>query len=373
MSTLAHRTPGGSQTRSKQWAVFGGDPYPQTVDRAIGSKVHVYTPDPRVYIDWIAALASVGLGYAHPVVDEAVRQQMEQGTAFPLPTRLEFEVADLLCDTLKWPQQVRFVKTGSEATAAAMQIARAQTKRKKILSIGYHGWHEAHLPSEHLIDVPWGRLEVLGREIGCDVAAVLVEPMRDHLETPEGSTVSDYLKCVQDWCYDYGALFILDEVVTGFRWAKGGASEAFDLTPDLACYGKAMANGYPLAAIVGPRRLMKHATEVSSTFGGEAIGLAAAKATIEIYRKEPVISRLWQIGKRLLAGCPILTGWPVHPHFVNSAGWTTSDACIGYVQRAAAQGILIHPAGMNPMYAHSDADVEQTIAVINAVTVDSAA
>src|SRR6266851_48481 len=139
--------------------------------------------------------------------------------------------------------------------------------------------------------------------------------MRDSDMTPEGATIQEYLRALQDYARECGALFILDEMVTGFRWAIGGATEYFGIMPDLACYGKAMANGYPLACIVGPQKIMKHAHDVSSTFGGEGVGLAAAKATIEVYRREPVIPRLWEVGKRLLAGCPSLTGYPAHPHF----------------------------------------------------------
>ena len=249
-----------------------------------------------------------------------------------------------------------------------MQIARAYTRRKKVISIGYHGWHEAHLPSENLIDVPWGRLESLENEIDCSVAAVLMEPMRDSDNTPEHGIVGTYIKMAQWMARDVGALFILDEMVTGFRWAIGGATEYLGITPDLATYGKAMANGYPLACVVGPRKIMKHAHDVSSTFGGEGVGLAAAKATIEVYRREPVIERLWEVGRKLLAGCPSLTGYPVHPHFRNSDDWTTSEACIKYVQAAAKEGVLIHPAGMNPTYSHSDSDITRTIEVINRAT-----
>jgi glutamate-1-semialdehyde aminotransferase len=353
------RTPGGAQTRSKQHGVFGGPPFPQTVRAARGARVWAGSEDDdKPYLDWMSALASVGLGYCNKYVDEAVMRQISTGTALPLPSQLEYEVADLLCDTLKWPQQVRFVKTGSEATAAAMQIARAHTKRRKVVSIGYHGWHEAHLPSENLVDVPWGSWAV-EEDVDCRTAAVLLEPMRDS-EPEEG-----YIEAVQYACQRTGALFILDEMVTGFRWAIGGASEYFGIIPDLACYGKAMANGYALACVVGPRKLMKHAHDVSSTFGGEGVGLAAAKATIEIYKQGDVIPRLWGVGKQLLAGCPALTGYAVHPHFKESEGWTESEQVIPVVQACAKEGVLIHPSGMNPMFAHSDADVTRTIAVLN--------
>jgi glutamate-1-semialdehyde aminotransferase len=344
-------TPGGSQTRSKR-DLFD---WPQTVDYADGA--YVYDGD-REYIDWIAGLAAVGLGYRHWKVDEAVRRQIMAGVTFPLPTRLEGEVAELLCETLKWPEQVRWVKTGSEATDGAMLIARAATGRRKIVSIGYHGWHQTHLPGPDVVSLP---IHSMGwdRHVDGDTAAVLVEPMRDNHVGDAG----EYLRDLQDYCRDVGALFILDEIVTGFRWAIGGASEYFGITPDLACYGKAMANGYPIAAIVGGKGLMAHAIGVSSTFGGEGIGLAAAKATIQVYRSEPVIDTLWARGKQLMAGVPELVGYPVHPHFPGEGKWDgeRSARC----QRAAEWGVLVHPAGMNPMYAHTEEDVKKTIEALS--------
>ena len=127
--SLADRTPGGAQTRSKQWSVFGGPPFPQTLEYAIGA--YAYDEDDNEYLDWMSALASVGLGFQYEYVEASVMDQLANGVGLSLPTKLEYEVADLLCETLKWPQQVRFVKTGSEATAAAMQIARAYTRRTK--------------------------------------------------------------------------------------------------------------------------------------------------------------------------------------------------------------------------------------------------
>jgi glutamate-1-semialdehyde 2,1-aminomutase len=351
-------TPGGSQTRSKR-SLFN---LPHTIETAFGAKV--CGNDGRTYLDWIAALASVGLGYGNLKVDAAVISQIKTGMTAPLPTRLEGEVAELLCGVLGWPQQVRWVKTGSEATDGAMLIARAATGRRKIVSIGYHGWHLAHLPGPDLINVPWGSW-AFESAVNCETAAVLLEPFRDHVQATWNSELPEYIDTIRDRCKDVGALLIMDEVVTGFRWAIGGATEYLAIeAPDLACYGKAMANGYPVAAIVGKRDLMKYASEVSSTFGGEGVGLAAAKATIEIYRTEPVINRLWEVGRRLMRGVPELAGFPVHPHFPGEGEWGSSSAIS---QAAAKKGILAHPAGMNPMYCHTDADVDRTIEVFREI------
>jgi glutamate-1-semialdehyde 2,1-aminomutase len=352
---LRHWTPGGSQTRSKR-ELFDA---PHTIMSAY--LAHVEGDDGLEYLDWIAALASVGLGYGYDKVDNAVKDQINTGVTAPLPTRLEGEVAELLCSVLEWPQQVRWVKTGSEATDGAMLIARAATGRRKIVSIGYHGWHNCHLPSADLVTVPWGSWAVMDA-LDHEIAAVLLEPMRDYDKTMHNGSLDDWIDNIARRCRDVGALLIMDEVVTGFRWAIGGATEFLELAPpDLACYGKAMANGYPIASIVGKRDLMKYASEVSSTFGGEGVGLAAAKATIQIYRDEPVVKRLWEVGERLMTGVPELRGYPVHPHF-------SSDMDRNAVSQAAAKkGILIHPAGMNSMYAHTDADVDRTIEVLREI------
>jgi glutamate-1-semialdehyde 2,1-aminomutase len=355
---LKHWTPGGSQTRSKR------DLFDQPVAIEWAGASIVKGTDGKKYLDWIAALASVGLGYGDGRVDGAVMAQIASGVTAPLPTMLEGEVAELLCGVLGWPQQVRWVKTGSEATDGAMLIARAATGRRKIVSIGYHGWHLAHLPGPELVTVPWGSW-AFADAITHDTAGVLLEPFRDHQTVKHNGDLSEWVERIQDRCKDVGALLIMDEVVTGFRWAVGGATEYLAIeAPDLACYGKAMANGYPVAAIVGKRDLMKYASEVSSTFGGEGVGLAAAKATIQIYRTEPVIQRLWTVGRRLMAGVPELEGFPVHPHFPGEGEWGSSSAIS---QAAAKKGILIHPAGMNSMYAHSDADVDRTIEVLREI------
>lgn len=159
--------------------------------------------------------------------------------------------------------------------------------------------------------------------------------------------------------HDYGTLVIMDEIVTGFRYALGGATEMFDLKPDLACYGKAMSNGYPIAAVVGPRRLMQHALDISSTYGGWPPALVAVRETLHTYTTEPVIKTLWQRGERLLKKTKgVLTGYPVHPVFTDKVDALT------LVRKAAAEGHLIHPAGFNIMFAHSEQDVDGLAAAL---------
>lgn len=345
-------TPNASQTRSK----VGLFPDPVAVVRAKGS--HVWDLEGREYVDWISGLCAITLGYGHPEVDEAVTRQIrDYGVTFPLSTKLEVEVAEQLLEAIGQPDwQVRWVKTGSEATAAAMLGARAQTGRRKIVSVGYHGWHPEHLASPDLIQLPW-QSPVAAEHIDGQTAGVLVEVLRNGAPDPSHMLL-DWLEMIRFRCRNVGALFIMDEVVTGFRWAVGGATEYLGLEPpDLACYGKGMANGYPLAALVGSRRLMHHAVNVSSTFGGECVGLAAAQAVLSIYQREPVIKRLWATGEALMAASPVpMAGYAVHPRL-------TGDGP-ALAHRAAAKGVLLIPTGLNVTMAHTPEDIQATVAAL---------
>lgn len=363
-------TPGGAQTRSKRATAFPVG-FPQFLVAAEGA--HVWDPEGNKYVDWICALGAIGLGHRHADVDNAVRDQLAKGVSFSLATPMEIVVAEKLSAMLPGADMVRFCKTGSEATEGAMRIARLATGRDRIISIGYHGWHTLHdaaatdhwghpaatpgVPTvfrEYVRAHPWGLPLPEGRHP--DIAAVLVEPMRD-TEPPGG-----YLGQLREWCDFNGSLLILDEMVTGFRWAIGGAGEHFGVTPDLGCYGKAMANGYPLAAIVGRGDHMQHASYVSGTFGGECLSLAACRAALEVYRREPVIKHMWSVGSALMQGFNVLAkphglemqGYPVHPRIVG-------DTKMEFIALAAKYGVLFHPAGFNVSYAHRMAEVSETL------------
>lgn len=370
-------TPGGAQTRSKRSTAFPVG-YPQFLTRSHGA--YVWDADDNRYIDWICALGAISLGYGHFGVLNAVRDQLVRGISFSLATTLEVEVAELLHATLPGADMVRFCKTGSEATEGAMRIARVAKCRNRIISIGYHGWHTMHdaaatdhwghaaatpgvppVLKEYVIAHPWGT-PLPESPKGYEVAGVVVEVMRDD-PPPEG-----WLQGIQDWCSGYGAALIFDEMVTGFRWAIGGAAEFFNITPDLACYGKGMANGFPLAAIVGSADLMQHASYVSGTFGGEAVSLAACRATINAYRYEKVIEHMWQTGTTLMnefnsmasATGLSMTGYPVHPRVVGEQ----RDAFIGALARA---GVLWHPSGFNISLAHGQRELDETLSACQRV------
>jgi glutamate-1-semialdehyde aminotransferase len=208
-------------------------------------------------------------------------------------------------------EMVRYGKSGSDALSAAVRIARAATGRDTVLFSGYHGWHDWHIGattrnkgvpaavSDLTQPFAFGDLHALEHALGAvDAAAVVLEPV-GVVVPAEG-----YLQGVVELAHRYGALVVFDEVITGFRLSLGGAQEYFGVTPDLAAFGKAMANGMPLSAVVGRRELMLECEEVffSMTFGGEALSLAAAVATLDVLERDDVITELWKRGEALSGG-----------------------------------------------------------------------
>ncbi len=301
--------PSVTQTLSKGPSQFVRGVSPIYLERGRGCRV--WDVDGHEYVDWAMALGPMILGYADPDVDAAVARQLRDGPTFSLMHPLEVEVAELLTEVIPSAEMVRFLKTGSGANSAAVRIARAYTGRDVIATNGYHGWHDwsaGTLPlrrgvpqgvRDDVVEFEYNDLESLRRcfaEHPDGIAAVLMEPMCLHW--PE----DDFLHRVRDLAHEHGALFILDEVLTGFRMALGGAQEYFDVLGDLSIFGKALANGLPLAAVVGRRDVMAVLDEgafVSLTHGGETLSLAAARATVEKLRDTSAIATLWERGQWL--------------------------------------------------------------------------
>ncbi len=375
--------PGASQTLSKASNMFVEGAYPVFLERGRGCRV--WDVDGNEYVDYILGLASITLGYSYPAVNEAVARQLEHGSVFSLPHPLEAEVAERLTEIIPCAEMPRFLKTGAEADAAAVRVARAATGRDVILYCGYLGWHEWHAittPRSKGIPKDFGRLVVpfayndLGsleaalEEHHGQVAAVMMEPAL--VDSP----ARGFLEGVKTAAHRHGALLIFDEIVTGFRWAVGGAQEHFGVVPDLATFGKGMANGLPLAAVVGPRELMREFEDifVSSTFGGDTLALAAARATIEEYRQRPVIPQLWRTGRRFQEGFGTAAartgapaeciGYPVHPKILirHERDETRRLLMSLFLQETARRGVIFHFAGFNVSFSHSDADVDETLA-----------
>jgi glutamate-1-semialdehyde 2,1-aminomutase len=310
--------PWGTQTNSKR-----PDPaytcMPLFIERAEGCRVR--DVEGFWYIDFRSALGPIILGYCHPAVDEAVREQMGRGVLFSMASPLEIEVAERLT-RLPGIEQVHFMKTGNEANAAAVRLARGFTERDHIVTCGYHGhgdwfacgtggaplWSSREgngVPAllDRLVSrVAYGDSAELGRifeEKGSSIAAVIMVPYDWNDDVASG-----FVEQGRSLTRQYGALLIFDQVLTGFRLAAGGAQEYFGVEPDLSTYAKALANGYPLSAFGGRRDVMEvlYRATITSTYAGETLSLAAARATLDTIWNEPVIEHIWEMGTRLKNG-----------------------------------------------------------------------
>jgi glutamate-1-semialdehyde 2,1-aminomutase len=386
----AERTiPLGSQTFSKSRTQFPYGVSPYFITHAMGSRV--WDLDGNEYIDFINSLASITLGYQDPDVTQAVREQLERGVIFSLPHTLEAEVAELICEMVPCAEMVRFGKNGSDATAGAVRLARAYTSRDRVAVCGYHGWQDWYIGStarhrgvpeatrELTHSFGYNDLEslraLLQRHPG-EFAAVVLEPMNTTEPAP------GFLQGVQAVAREHGALLVFDETITGFRFAKGGAQEYFGVIPDLATFGKGLANGYPLSAVAGKREIMKLMEEIffSFTFGGETLSLAAARATLLKLKSQNVIETMHQRGAKLLAGVRDrivshglgdLLSASGHPTWsfltirdVNGVSQWHSKTLL--MQELFERGILAFGTH-NISFAHSEEDIERLLSVYDEV------
>src|SRR2546427_442932 len=280
---------------------------PTRMTRAAGCRV--WDAAGREYVDYVMALGAVALGYGHPAVNRAAEQAIAAGVVGPLPPVLEEELADALAMRIPWLEQVRFLKTGAEAVAAAVRLARVATGRDRVLGCGYHGWLDWSQGGEGgpaatralYAQIPFNDVDGtrrLIREAGDRLAVVVIEPVVVLEPTRE------WLEAVRAETTRVGAVLVFDEIKTAFRVAIGGAAERYDVRPDLAVLGKAIANGVPLAVIGGRADLMAGVarTWISSTLATESVALAAAQATLEIFAHQDVCGHLHRMGTRLLHG-----------------------------------------------------------------------
>lgn len=375
--------PALTQTFSKAPTQFARGFAPIFIQRGRGCRVE--DVDGHGYIDYVMGLCAVVLGYAHPAVNAAIARQLEDGTIFSLPHPLETELAERLVWLIPCAEMVRFCKNGSDATAGAVRAARAFTGRDHVAVCGYHGsqdWYVATTSRRQGVPevtrtlvhpFPYNDLPALD-ELLCGhpggFAAVILEPV-GVTPPPEG-----FLPDLIELAHRHGALVIFDEIITGFRLRLGGAQEYFGVTPDLACFGKGLANGMPLAAVVGRRDVMQLFEEIffSYTFGGETLSLAAALATIEVMEREDVIGHLWRQGARLQEECKRIIeahgiadrvrclGYPPRHvfRFFDEGGRESLALKTLFLQETVRRGILTNSAH-NISFAHGDAEVSRTL------------
>ena len=298
-----------TQTLAKGPGQFTKGVAPKYLVRGKGS--HVWDADGNEYIDFNSAIGPISLGYAYPVVDEAIRMQLNDGITFSLMHPLEIELAELVHDVIPNAEAVKIAKTGADVCSAAIRVARAFTGRDKVFCCGYHGWHDwyigitsrnAGIPEaiqELTYTFEYNDIESIKAALDETVAALILEPFIFEAPAP------GFLQQLADLCKANGTLLIFDEMWTGFRIALGGAQEYFNVKADLAVFSKACANGMPVALLTGRADVMElFNSEVFSytTFGGEALSLAACVATIHELRDKNVPQYLDEKGALLKDG-----------------------------------------------------------------------
>jgi glutamate-1-semialdehyde 2,1-aminomutase len=339
--------PGATQLISRRPTRFALGVSPVYAERAKGARF--WDVDGNEYIDWVSGIGAVILGYADPVVDEAVIEQIRLGTMYSINHELEIEVAEALTSLLPGAEMVRYAKGGGDACAIAVRIARGVTGRDKVLFCGYHGWHDWYLAANltaganlnsHLFPgieplgvptglagtshpFPYGDLQALRQQLEAhrgEVAAVMMEPLRS-AEPPPG-----YLAAVAELTREHGAALIFDEVSSGFRFGPAAAQGYVGVVPDMSVFAKSMSNGYPMGAVVGKREWMEPSARmfISSTYWSDTIGLRATLTTLQELRNRHVSEQLWAFGGRLqqqlnevaerLEAPVHCQGLAIHPH-----------------------------------------------------------
>jgi len=379
--------PLGSQTFSKSLTQYPKGISPFFIEQGKGSRV--WDVDGNEYIDFVNSLAAVTLGYCDKDVDKVVQAQMQNGVIFSLPHTLEIEVAEKLIEIIPCAEKVRFSKNGTDATTASIRIARAYTNKDHIAVCGYHGWQDWYIGSTTRdLGVPksvkdlthkfeYNNIESLVKifqehELSC----VIMEPM--NIEYPK----DNFLEEVKKLAHKYNALLIFDETITGFRYSLGGAQKLYGVIPDLATFGKGMANGYPLSAVVGSDEVMQKVEDIffSGTFGGETLSLAAASAVIDKYKNDNVIKYLKEIGTYLLEQLNILiddsnlndifytSGHPAWSYLLTKEQerYNSLEIKTFFLQEVFKRGVLTL-GSHNLSFSHSKEDVDRLLEVYTEV------
>ena len=305
--------PGGVLGIRRPYNFVEGE-YPIFVEKGKGGKI--VDVDGNEYVDFLCAYGPIILGYREEEVDKAVVQQiLEKGFCFSLTQQYQNELAEKLRELIPSAEMSIFVKTGSDATTLALRLARAHTSRTKVMRCGFHGWHDwcvevkGGIPEklyEDVYEFEYNDLTALERllaEHGGDTAAIIITPFGHPLAKKMQSPKAGFLEGVRKLADKYNVVLVFDEIRTGFRISMGGAQAYYNVTPDLTCIGKAMANGYAIAAVCGKKEIMKKVERdvfVSSTFFPNSLGYIAALKTIEILQRDHVLEAIWKKGRRFM-------------------------------------------------------------------------
>ncbi|MFZ1292448.1 MAG: aminotransferase class III-fold pyridoxal phosphate-dependent enzyme [Melioribacteraceae bacterium] len=373
--------PSVTQTLAKGPTQYIKGVAPKYLNKGIGS--HVWDVDGNEYIDYNMGIGPISLGYNYKKVNDAIISQLNDGITFSLMHPLEVEVAELLNEIIPNAEMVRYSKTGADVTSAAIRLARAYTGKDKILVCGYHGWHDWYsniLPpnkgipkviSELTHTFNYNDIESFKKSIDENTAAVIIEPVV--FEEPQ----NNFLSQVAELCKEKNIVLIFDEMWTGFRISLGGAQEYFNVTPDLATYSKAIANGMPISVLTGKREIMQLAENdifFYTTFGGETLSLAAVKATIEEIKEKNVINYLSIQGKKLKDGfnglCELFdldfiyaTGYNWRSMVRIKSEFTDPLIIKSYIQQEMIKRGILWSGFHNMSFSHSDEDISYTLNV----------
>ncbi|MEO5374466.1 MAG: glutamate-1-semialdehyde 2,1-aminomutase [Alphaproteobacteria bacterium] len=389
---LTHRLiPAGSHTYSK-----GDDQFPSNAPRYLerGEGPWVWDGQGRKYLDWTAGLRSMSLGYGIEPVIRAATEQMWRGSNFGRPSYIETAYAERLVETIPCAEMVKFAKNGSTVTSAAVKLARAYTGRDLVAFckdhpfFSYDDWFIGTTPCSAGIPSAFGALSLPFRYN--DLASLAFQfdthPGKIACVIMEAATTDEpkpgFLEGVQALCRKHGAVFILDEMITGFRWHLGGAQTYFGVTPDLATFGKGMANGFAVAALVGRRDIMDlgglshdrpRVFLISTTHGAENHALAAGLATLDMFHREPVVERMWSIGRALTEGLNAAAadagvaqafqayGFPCSPAFatLDAQGQPSMALRTLFLQEMVRRGVIINYIA--PGWSHDAEAVAATV------------
>ena len=380
-------SPGGV-TSERQPSKFIPGKYPIFFQRGKGS--HAWDVDGNEFVDWVCSYGPLVLGHHNENVDNAVIENIKNGFCFTLFHPVHNELIEKLLKIMPWAQNAKILTSGSDATAAAVRMARVYTGKDKVIRWGYHGWHDWCYGGAGTDRTPYGvpksavsdiltfnyndlnSLEEVFRQNKGEVACVIMQPIESSKEPPQ----EGFLQGVKKIAHENNAVLIFDEIRSGFRVAMGGALEYFNVIPDLACFSKAMANGYPISVVIGTREVMapSEKTRISATFFPNTFPMVAALATIKELEDRDGIKYMWKQGTKIVKGFESMIkdykieaemrGMPVIPFFkFNYPEPAKNESCRNiFFGTVISKGIFLHPAHHWFLsLAHTDKDVDDTL------------